>query len=279
MCYFPFDAKAVDYSKRNAYSLAKCSQWAYDGKRKVQTNLQSCGLQLHEYLQDPDTGTEGFVAYDAEKVIVAFRGTQEPTDYLTNARVTPREWQNVGFVHSGFGKGVDSVWKQLTKALDAPHLEGLPLWMTGHSLGGALATLAAAWGEINEGRPIAGLYTFGCPRVGDPQEFYTNVTKKLGDRIYRVVHEPDVVPQVPPEDWGKGYKHVGIVELFHADGAREEQYGAWVTTKSILAPLIAGTVAVVAAWVAAQWKACAANHSIDTYVRLTGRECPPPGTP
>jgi triacylglycerol lipase len=266
---FPFDAAASQYSRANAYSLARASAWAYDNQSSVEQHLATHGLHLRESIQDEDSRTECFVACDSQKVIVAFRGTQEPIGFLTDGQLVLTPWQNVGSVHWGFADRLQSVWNRLAAALGASELQGLPLWLTGHSLGGALATLAAARLEIVDGRHVAGLYTFGCPRVGDDGVFCSNVTRKLGNRIYRVVNEEDLVPHVPLEAWG--YKHVGTVELFHANGTREEKYEAWVAAKALFA-VVADVAAVVVPWVVDKLKAYFAPHEIATYVGLTAND-------
>jgi triacylglycerol lipase len=73
------------------------------------------------------------------------------------------------------------------------------LWLTGHSLGGALAMLAAneLFSRAERGAaPIAGVYTFGQPRVGNAgfRDAYDTLLK---GRTFRIVHGDDVVPRIP----------------------------------------------------------------------------------
>jgi hypothetical protein len=95
------------------------------------------------------------------------------------------------------------------------------VWITGHSLGGALATMAAAR-LVGEGvlRPeqIGGIYTFGQPRVGDA---HFAQAYALGARHFRVVHDNDVVTQVPPEGLRQAH---AVVRLFLDD--RRDTSGA-----------------------------------------------------
>jgi hypothetical protein len=70
------------------------------------------------------------------------------------------------------------------------------VFVTGHSLGGALAVLAASV-LLSEGRQqIAAVYTYGQPRVGDP-EFSAAFDAKLGALTFRYVNDLDIVPHVP----------------------------------------------------------------------------------
>jgi Lipase (class 3) len=88
-----------------------------------------------------------------------------------------------------------------------------PLYITGHSLGGALAMLFAyRWS--NPTIPIAGIYTFGQPRVGDAK-FRRRYDVLLGARTFRVVNEEDIVPRVP--GLLLGYRHAGQEVFFSVE--------------------------------------------------------------
>lgn len=86
------------------------------------------------------------------------------------------------------------------------------LYLTGHSLGGALAVLAAAliyWQEdLRDLRPLLrGIYTFGQPMVGDP-DFAREFDGKFGNKLFRHVHSRDVMPHLPPTTAGT-FAHFG----------------------------------------------------------------------
>jgi len=70
------------------------------------------------------------------------------------------------------------------------------LWLGGHGLGGAFALLAGEW-CATQGRPVAGIYTFGCPRVSD---------LRVQAPVFRVVNGIDVAATVPPP-WR--FRHTG----------------------------------------------------------------------
>jgi pimeloyl-ACP methyl ester carboxylesterase len=127
------------------------------------------------------------------------------------------------YVHEGFLSAYASIEKKLDAALNEALSSGKPIWLCGHSLGAALATIAA---YKHRGR-VQGLYTFGSPRVGNGS---FAITLKEGlQNIYRFVHHRDAVPTMPPEGlpltshtsgWRKiseairdlhstGYTHVG----------------------------------------------------------------------
>ncbi|ROQ18855.1 lipase family protein [Gallaecimonas pentaromativorans] len=127
--------------------------------------------------------------------VIAMRGTnmKNVVDALTDANFGMASADNGSAAHFGFVRTFDSIKPGLKAYLDANPGRGA-VHCVGHSLGGALATLAADWVAINYGRP-AYLYTFGCPRVGQAG-FARSATANI-DRIYRCTHGADVVPKVP----------------------------------------------------------------------------------
>lgn len=75
--------------------------------------------------------------------------------------------------------------------------------MTGHSLGGAIATILAAHLRIDLGINVT-TYTYGAPRVGNVP--FAEFVKGQGDRNYRITHFNDIVPMVPGLQ--KAWRHV-----------------------------------------------------------------------
>lgn len=150
----------------------------------------------------------------APVVFVAFRGTEttEQADLYVNADVSKRACCLGGNVHSGFSRAVDEVFPLLAERLEGVK-QGTQVILTGHSLGGALATevLARLLHRHEEQAPyrIQGLYTFGTPKVGDAQ-FAAHLSKraeKQGVAVVRIIHQRDIVPEVPPA-W-LGFAHCG----------------------------------------------------------------------
>ncbi|XP_073388688.1 triacylglycerol lipase OBL1 [Physcomitrium patens] len=93
------------------------------------------------------------------------------------------------------------------------------LFITGHSLGGALASLYATMlhytGQTEIASKIGAVYTFGQPRVGD-QDFVNYANSKLKGKFFRVVYCNDVVPRVPFDDIVMAYKHIGDCNYFNS---------------------------------------------------------------
>ncbi len=122
--------------------------------------------------------------------VIAFRGTDDAADWLTNLEVDRvRQWGCK--VHRGFSGAEKLLNRQIAQVLP----EADRYWITGHSLGGALATLFAV--RLTDARlNVAGLYTFGSPRVGC-HCFAQHADYVLKGRHFRVVHGNDIVPRVP----------------------------------------------------------------------------------
>jgi triacylglycerol lipase len=112
-------------------------------------------------------------------------------------------------VHVGFQSALDATQSEINQAVDRSIKTVKPLWITGHSLGAALAALAAQFANSSGGAPKA-VYLFGMPRAGGGkfQTTYDN-NAALGPVSYRFVHGSDVVARVPPSTLG--YRHIGYV--------------------------------------------------------------------
>ena len=178
--------------------------------RLLRAVLAAGGFQLVGALSNHDTDTQGFVAArrvgdEMDMAVVSFRGTENEQDWKTNLRysLTPVDSlqaevrESAGKVHQGFLDAFRSVRGQVDRYL--PCAEGLPIFITGHSLGGALATLGAAY---LSGWGLAACYTFGAPRVGNK-----GFSGSLRTPVYRVVNPLDPVPLVPGRL--RGYRDVG----------------------------------------------------------------------
>jgi len=134
--------------------------------------------------------------------VLVFRGTSTFGDWLSNLNTLPADWPQGGLVHRGFMEALEKVWGDVDDWLSAIDR---PMFYTGHSLGAALATLAAS----RSTRPPCAVYTFGSPRVGN-----SDFVATLGNTpVYRVVNNRDIVPNVPPSQAPLYFRHAG--ELCH----------------------------------------------------------------
>jgi hypothetical protein len=93
------------------------------------------------------------------------------------------------------------------------------LFITGHSLGGALATLYPVMlfftQQVEMTSKIGAVYTFGQPRVGDP-EFRKNAWEMMKGKYYRVVYCNDLVPRIPFDNGLMQFKHFGDCAYFNS---------------------------------------------------------------
>jgi hypothetical protein len=158
--------------------------------------------------------TQGFQASTVSLVLVSFCGTGSTADGLSNLRRQPQAVARLGRVHAGFWGQFSALREQLEELLQA-HLN-LPILVTGHSLGGAIALLAAATWAVE--RPLRVVYTFGQPAVAQPAAA-TTIGPLLAGRHHRLVNDADIVARVPP-----GYRHSGHLLPFDDQGrVRETQ--------------------------------------------------------
>lgn len=155
----------------------------------------------------------GFGLTSPQANIMAFRGTMNIAEWLGNMRTRQSDYVLSGVqrgrVHRGFLNLYERIDNQIQTAISQFNPK-LPTHFTGHSLGGALATLAAADTAFNNTqlRSQMQLYTYGSPRVGDPSfaEFYSS----LVPNSYRIVNLCDAVLMVPPSSVKNlHYRHVG----------------------------------------------------------------------
>jgi pimeloyl-ACP methyl ester carboxylesterase len=139
----------------------------------------------------------GFLALRAAsgEAILALRGTDTLADAATDALLADLSPATAGGVHSGFARAWTSSVGRVDELLPAHALGALTVHCIGHSLGGALATLAAD--HLSRRGAQVKLYTFGSPRVGGA-DFCDQLTNRVGrDNIFRVYHPADPVAMVP----------------------------------------------------------------------------------
>jgi hypothetical protein len=201
----------------NARAMMWLSQLAYEtaDKSKVKSILDAWQLKMHEFIpNDPKTGLPPdsacvVVAAGRGATFVTFAGSDplKFEDWITDFDAG----KSATDVHEGFLKTIENVWPRIEAAIrtatanrPAPEQS---LFFTGHSLGGALAIVAAARASTTPQIKdlLMTIYTFGSPRTGGAVFFGDY---ELGNSTFRLVHGTDIVATVPPALPGD-YRHVG----------------------------------------------------------------------
>lgn len=223
-----FQPDANGFLAANALWLSELSRLVY--RHDAPEALPDSAPSRHDLLLQAGFRTQLFVAHSRWHIHALLVTCELPTPFAVLVfRGTELGWRNyaidadmglAGFsrepaIHRGFLRAIDSIWPSLQDAL-AAHVH-LPLFISGHSLGGALAVLAGA-----RLTPRA-VYTFGCPRVGNAA--YAATLQHLP--VYRVVHGADGVTRVPPA-W-LGFVHVGQAHVLPgaSDGFKPGLNGWW----------------------------------------------------
>ena len=154
---------------------------------------------------------------------MAFRGTNEVADWLDNINVFSTK-ELFGEFHRGFWKAVEDVWQPINEKIQSLQSQNkLPIFMTGHSLGGAMATIAAAR-LIHEDKPFTSVYTFGQPRVMT-RETARIFNLECKDRFFRFHNNNDIVTRVPARIMG--YSHVGSYLYISKEKEIHREAGFW----------------------------------------------------
>lgn len=175
-------------------------------KRRIAEKAKAAGPDSRSMMRVVDRGTEAYLCKNEEMAVLVFRGTTDGTDWKTNFNVRKRRISAGVYegeethvkVHSGFYDAFMQHANAIKSDLDALPKD-LPIFFTGHSLGGALAQLATARFQSDQ---VAACYTFGSPRAGD-----ITLDGYVKPPHYRVTNGWDIVPFIP--FFLLGYRHCG----------------------------------------------------------------------
>lgn len=215
---FPDDALDVfaatrDFRLDNARAMMWLSQLAYETAHESKVDdilrgwhLTKLGFASNDRLTGlPPHSACVVVAEGHGATFVTFAGSDpgKPEDWVTDFDAMPAP----DSLHRGFKEAVETVWPTIRTAIANRTAPAQPLFFTGHSLGGALAILAASRAPLEPNVKEVAAYTFGSPRTGG-EAFFDDYSPRLGDFTFRFIHGTDIVPTVPPTLLGF-YRHVG----------------------------------------------------------------------
>lgn len=268
------------YDPAATHLLAAASTWVYsdlDTFRRMINRRGIGGAQFAELSFRNDALFLEPAAYmiqsaDGRLGILCFRGTQvlNIINWLTDVSAKPDPFMAIGPVHGGFNRAVRVIWPQIKSLLlamdcrkpvsrvnpDRPITEicdpattppqlthGLQaLYITGHSLGGSMAVLAAALIHADNElmhlrKKIRGIYTFGQPMVGW-KSFAKKANADFGRKLFRHVYRSDVMPALPPTTMG---------EFSHFGQEYESTETGWMYREGAVQPAGIGSVALAIA--------------------------------
>lgn len=190
--------------RKNALSCILASSLSYERPALVKRVVQDdWGVNDVKVV---DIGTTQAVWMQGDDFqLVAFRGTElfGVADWYTNLGLNVVSFGESssgsnslihGKVHSGFYEGISG--QEYRKIYDLVSSSGRPLFLTGHSLGGALAQLCCAFLLNDNFANIGGVYTFGQPATGDA-EFSSSMRAAMTFQNWAFIFEDDLVPRLP----------------------------------------------------------------------------------
>lgn len=197
------------FSKALAIAAAEASRLAYNPRREVrEAALARGGFTELAHLEQRSSVALILADPSGRILFVAYRGTDEPEDWKLNLSLTPVPWGD-GRAHRGFAAAHANL-----EATVAEFLSGRKeaIVLTGHSQGGAVASLAAT-----RLRPAA-VYTLGAPRAATESAF----APLLGIPNFRIVNDLDPVPELPPGGPPFHFTHCGTRIVLGESGVTDE---------------------------------------------------------
>lgn len=236
------DLNNQQFSDEKAWFFSELSTLIYDNEafnRKTLTNkLKITDNDIHWFYSQ---GNEAILINYQQTQIVVFQGTHFPRLSFTNFASLTRTAENILVddlviapieqtvtnnnhsdsvkLHQGFVKALgkdddhDSLWQQINRQLD----KDKPLWLAGHSLGGAMATIAA----MKNAQQVAGLYTYGTPCVGDSKAKQWQ-QRQLANKFFRYVNGSDIVCHIMTQPKFRRhfyhYEHAGELKSLNIQG-------------------------------------------------------------
>ena len=190
-----------DYRVGNAF-LASAASYAVEmpTPERVAEPLEAWGFKDIKIFNASSHGAAAFLAEGDGFRFLVFRGTVEAQDVIDDVLFAMLPYSRIGL--DGWGHtGMLLRYERLAPVLMPELLARMkadpkPLFLAGHSLGGAMALIFGMRLQ-QDGHDVTAIYTSAQPRVGD-SSFYNQARALLGDRYYRLENPSDIIPHLPP---------------------------------------------------------------------------------
>lgn len=174
--------------------------------------------------QEEDDNDDGDSESSSSMVVVIFRGTEDTDDWIADAKIIkdPSKFVNAPDdvkIHRGFQNALfdeDIMGQVEAKVIELVGEEG-EVFITGHSLGGSKAHIAATYLADKYPTMKATMINFGAPRFGN--EAYKKWSESLSNlSAWRYVNDYDAIPRFIPNIFG--FDHAGhLFQIWHGDYA------------------------------------------------------------
>jgi len=228
--------------------FAILSKYAYKEERLMKAKAEELGYTSTTFIEKGNA--QCYILEDETRLVVAFRGTEltEAKDVIADIKFCKSKSKTKGGVHDGFFDEVNSLWSAITKHIGKEERKYKKIWMSGHSLGGAMSLLAASRLPSR----IASVYTYGAPRVGNKRWCSTQRFVH-----HRYVNNNDIVPTLPPVVLC--YRHYGELHYINYYG-NIRKLSVWQKIKDQLR-------GHYRAWSKFEFFNNIIDHNIDQYIR------------
>ena len=243
------------HTKHKRVLFAKFAKMAYKPIEETRNFARSNGFTKTKLIDIE--GAQVYFFNSKTDIVIAARGTQpsELNDLYADLEIFKADSVTGFKVHQGFKEEVDKVYDSILALVEQHHDKPVSkkIWVCGHSLGGAMATILAQRLEHTGGFDVNTLFTFGSPRAGGPK-FSAWCNKHL--KHQRFVNNNDVVPCVPTVF---RWRHNGQCNYIKSTG-EVSNLGRWSSERirdkgwSLLSSIFKGRFDLVA------------DHNIDDYI-------------
>ena len=196
--------------------FAKVSNCAYQDMKGMKESFPDYHIEYYGY-----KGADAYILENDTDMIIACRGTEvkQISDVKADLSIS-RTSVRVGKVHIGFNHYVDKIWTGILSRGVVAREHDRKVWMTGHSLGAAMATIIAyRYATMDLVPNPSGLFTYGSPRVGDRK--FINYFNTLPFEHHRWVNDGDIVTKIP---FAPFFYHCGKMHKIDVNGTIQFDY-------------------------------------------------------